>query len=316
MLYFPSPSHNLPLNNHFDSVLRGKEQILKHIYLTLSSSALDESIVKQTKTYFESLGMTVTLPENLYGKDLLCANSDETRLSHLTTALSDPTVDIIGALHGGYGLTRLIPDLLTLPIPKKEKIFIGFSDNTALHLFLNQVWDWPSIHGPVVSQIAQPTQQRPVGVKSITTALELLENGFSAFYPPPLTPLNERARSVSHLIGKVVGGNLSLLQCSIGTPWQLQTQKKILFLEEVGERGYRVDRMLTHLCQANFFTNVEAILLGDFIGGLEPNGKSLIPEVLQRFADSLSAPVFSIPGCGHGDENFPIPFNVPLSFQC
>ena len=120
---------------------------------------------------------------------------------------------------------------------------------------------------------------------------------------------------MTSLSGKLIGGNLCILQCGIGTNWQLDPSDKILFFEDIDERGYRVDRMLMHLQQANILEKAKAIIFGDFVGGKEPNGTSLILPVLQRFADSIDLPVFSLPGCGHGPENFPLPFNVPLEFE-
>ena len=119
---------------------------------------------------------------------------------------------------------------------------------------------------------------------------------------------------MSSLTGKLTGGNLCLLTCSLGTAWQTNPRDKILFLEDIDERGYRVDRMLTHLQQAQAFEGVKAIIFGDFVRGMEANGTSLIPPVLKRFAESTSIPIFSLPGCGHGAENFPLPFNMDLTF--
>lgn len=100
------------------------------------------------------------------------------------------------------------------------------------------------------------------------------------------------------------------MQTSIGTFWQIDGENKIIFIEEIGERGYRIDRMLEHLHQACIFKDVSAILLGDFIGGTEPNGSSLIKPVLERFAQSCEIPVVKVEGIGHGNINFPIPLGT------
>jgi muramoyltetrapeptide carboxypeptidase len=119
------------------------------------SGSFPKEDVALTRSYFEAQGMKVTIPEDTLGEDLLCANQDSKRLLHLKNALTDPTVGAVMMLRGGYGLTRLIPNLLQLNKPKKEKLFIGFSDGTALHIVLNQKWGWPSVHGPGASQIAK-----------------------------------------------------------------------------------------------------------------------------------------------------------------
>ena len=284
---------------------------MKHIYLIAPSYPFPKEDVQLTKSYFEDLGMQVTAPHDLLGEDLLCANRDEIRLSHLQQALSDPTVDIIWLLYGGYGLTRLMPDLLKMKKPEKEKLFIGYSDGTALHVFLNQMWGWPSLHGVTAQQLSKAR----VGLQTIESTLQIIREGLHSYCPPPLHPFNERAQKLSSLSGMVIGGNLSLVKCSLGTDWQINTNGKILFLEDVCERGYSIDRMLIHLQQADIFEDVKAILLGDFVKGEEPDGRSLIPAVLEHFAEQCPIPVFRLPGYGHGEENLPLPFLSNLLFQ-
>lgn len=283
----------------------------KHISLIAPSYPVSQETVNLTKQYFEKLGMRISVPADLLGEDLLCAHRDDVRFAHLKEALEDPSIDVIWLIKGGYGLTRLMPDLLTMTLPKKEKIFIGFSDGTALHIFLNQIWKWPTIHGAGARQISHQT----VGLHSLEATLSLLNSGIDAYHPPALHPFNERARTLTSLSGSLVGGNLCIVTCSLGTPWQINCNDKILFLEDIDERGYRVDRMLVQLEQADIFKNAQAIILGDFVGGEEKDGVSLVPPVLKRFAEDIQIPVFSLPGCGHGDENIPLPFNMPLDFS-
>jgi muramoyltetrapeptide carboxypeptidase len=140
-----------------------------------------------------------------------------------------------------------------------------------------------------------------------------MEEGLSAYSLPELIPMNTQAQKITTLSGRVVGGNLTIVQTSLGTPWQLKVKDKILFFEEVNERGYRIDRILTHLQQAQFFNGVKAVLLGDFVKGEEPDGTTLIWEVLNRFAANSPFSVFKLPGCGHGRQNYPIPFNYDIS---
>lgn len=283
---------------------------MKTAYLIAPSSSVAPHTVAKTKAYFESLGRRVILPEDAFGKDLLCANTDEMRFKHLKEALLSDADEIIN-IKGGYGLTRLLPSLMTLPKPAKIKMMYGISDATALHIFLNQVWDWPTVHGPAGAQLSE---QR-VDEDSIRRTLRMMEEGLSAYVLPALIPLNDQAKLESSISGKVIGGNLTLVQSGVGTPWQLNGADKILFFEDVQERGYRIDRMLNHLLQAGVFQNVKAVLFGDFIKGEEPNGTCLIWDVLHRFAAEVKLPVFQLPGCGHGIQNYPIPFNYPIELK-
>lgn len=118
--------------------------------------------------------------------------------------------------------------------------------------------------------------------------------------------LNALANQPHRLDACVTGGNLCLVQASIGTSWQLKGAQKIIFLEEVNERGYRVDRMLEHLRQAGIFDNAQAIVFGDFLDGNEPDGSSLVQPVLERFAQQIKIPVIQIAGIGHGYINQPL----------
>ena len=283
---------------------------MKHTFLILPSSSISQEIVSKTKSYYESLGRKVTVPSDLFGPDLLCANTDAVRLKHLKDAFASEADEIM-IIKGGYGLTRLIPELHAMPKPEKQKILYGISDATALHIFLNQVWDWPSVHGPAGAQLSMQT----VDTDSIERTLRILEEGLSAYTLPELIPLNPMADKMGGVSGKVVGGNLTLVQASLGTPWQLDVDDKILFIEDVNERGYRIDRMLTHLRQAQFFKGVKAVLVGNFIKGEEPNGTTLVWDVLQRFAEEVPFPMFQILGCGHGPQNYPIPFNFDVKLN-
>jgi muramoyltetrapeptide carboxypeptidase len=209
-------------------------------------------------------------------------------------------------VRGGYGATRLIPKLAEISPPETAKLFMGMSDITCLHLYFQQHWGWPTIHGAAAPD--KFSKETIAAVKSILLHDEPVEfNG--------LIPLNKHAQKEGLIPSSVTGGNLTIIQSGIGTCWQMDGRDKIILLEEIGERGYRVDRMLEHLKQTHIFTHAAAILLGDFLEGNEPNGTSLIGPVLQRFAESIDIPVLRIEGVGHGPVNFPIPLGVRANLQ-
>lgn len=282
-----------------------------HVSLIAPSFPVPAEDVELTKQYLQNQGFQVTVPHDLLGEDLLCAHQDDVRFSHLQEALLDASIDVIWLLRGGYGLTRLIPSLLKMEKPKKEKLFIGFSDGSVLHQFLTQKWGWVSLHGPGANQLSRAK----VSPFTIDATLKWVHEGISTYSTPLLYPMNDAARQMRSLAGALTGGNLCLVTCSLGTPWQIESADKILFLEDIDERGYRVDRMLMHLDQAHVLENTKAIIFGDFVGGKEADGTSLILPVLRRFAQAARIPIFSLPGCGHGKENFPLPFNSPLVFS-
>lgn len=262
--------------------------------------------------WVESIGLVPRFPQNIIKTDLFFASSLESQLSHLTDALySDAKA--IWCLRGGYGSMRLIPHLKKLKPPKKPKLFIGFSDITALHLYFAQEWNWPVIHGRTISQMHPDLKNTPdrkflkdviFGKKSEKTFKRL-------------RPLNEAAREKSLVEGPIIGGNLRIIQSSLGTEWELKAKGKILFIEDVGERGYSVDRMLEQLLQAKLIDRgLKAVVFGDFTEGLEKDGKDLTGEAIERFAKKVKYPVLKGLPAGHGVElNYPIPFNTPSELQ-
>lgn len=264
------------------------------------ASRCKTSELTDLKNLLESWQLKCVISDDIFGDDLLCANSDEKRFNHIKNALENENNKAVICARGGYGSLRLIPELLKIKPPAK-KIFIGMSDITALHIFFQQQWGWPTIHGAF-----SPSK---FSFETITAHQSLLFSEKRLSYLP-LKGLNAPAQSQQIIHAPIIGGNLSIIQASIGTKWMLDARNKIIFLEEIGERGYRVDRMLEHLKQTGLFDTASAILLGDFLEGNEPNGKNLNNAVLQRFANECSIPVLQIPHIGHGTLNFPLPLGV------
>lgn len=241
--------------------------------------------------------------DHIFGKDLLCANSDQMRFESLKNALQNPDTKAIICARGGYGSMRLIPKLAHILQPTAPKLFIGMSDITALNLFLQQQWKWPVVHGMLAPD--KFSSESTARLKSLILG-EVEQISFRG------EALNIAAKTPSIIESTLIGGNLSLIQTSIGTLWQMNGQKKIIFIEEIGERGYRVDRMLEHLHQSGMFMDVAAILLGDFTGGNESDGSSLINPVLERFAHSCDIPVIRVQGIGHDHINYPLPLGTKV----
>lgn len=239
----------------------------------------------------------------LFGQDLLCAHSDEARFTFLKNALYNPETQAVICARGGYGSLRLLPRLANMSPPSSAKLFLGMSDITALHLFLQQNWQWPVVHGSL-----SPDK---LSVESIAAVKSLIfgETSDIVFQGDAL---NLAAKQSSTLESTLIGGNLSIVQTSIGTIWQMDGREKIIFLEDVGERGYRIDRILEHLRQAGIFQNCVAIIFGDFTEGTEPDGSSLINPVLERFASACAIPVIKVAGIGHDRCNHPLPFGTQV----
>ncbi len=215
---------------------------------------------------------------------------------------------VIWCLRGGYGSMRLIPLLEKMKRPKTPKLLIGFSDITALHLYLNQKWNWPTLHGRTISQLHPDWENN----QEQQDLIDLLFGRIDRVTYTNLVPLNDAAKKSQTIVSSITGGNLRLIQTSLGTAWQASPKDRMLFIEDVSERGYSVDRMLEQLHQAKMMDdNLKALLVGDFTEGFEKDGRNLVPQAIERFAHRVKYPVLKGLPCGHAPgSNAPLPFNT------
>lgn len=275
---------------------------LKNISITVVAPATgaDNKTLSDLKN-INGLNLQISSKCFAKGKLPFLASSDEVRFNCLRDALFDESDNIVWSLRGGYGSARIIPDLLKLSKPNKEKFFIGYSDITALHLFLSQEWGWKTIHGSNIADLLKPEQDQG----NFTKLAEILKGKVKQVTIDNLVPLNDIAKSSDLVNGKLTGGNLTMVQTSIGTSWQIKTKGKILFLEDVNVVPFRLERELLHLKQARLLEDVKAIIFGSF-------GKDLDATmlVLRNFADSLDIPVFKTNRFGHEKINDPIIYNT------
>lgn len=275
------------------------------------SSAPLEELVKGAD-FLRSWGFQVQYDENILNPDMYLANSDLYRFQAFKKAMTNPKVKAVWCLRGGYGANRLLPMIQKMAVPRKPKLLIGFSDVTSLHGVLNSKWKWSSLHASLIDRLGGgklSTENLNELRSSITRSdhVNIFEN---------LIPLNAAAEKKKQIKAEVVGGNLVVVTSSIGTPSQLKTKGRILFLEEIAERGYRVDRCLHQLQQAGLLKDVVAVVLGDFINGQEKDGKDLNPQTLKNFFRDLKIPAFQGLQVGHGEIQRPLFFNTQTVLTC
>lgn len=247
------------------------------------------------------------------------SHEDSVRSRLLIDALLAKDSKAILCLRGGYGSLRMVPALLKAKsrlLKAKPKIFLGYSDITTLHLFVRRVLAWPvSLHGPLLeSLISGKMSESDIELCRQILFGDLKQQERNAQIASfELKPMNVLAKKTKSINGFLIGGNLNVLQSSLGTDLSFQTKKhkgsgEIVVFEDIGERGYRVDRMLEHLKQAKAFKNCSAIVFGDFVGGKESDGSETISFALQRFADEINIACYSGLPMGHGVRNQIIPF--------
>jgi len=221
------------------------------------------------------------------------AGDDARRLRELRGAIEDDTVAAIVAARGGYGATRLLPELPAALIAKHPKLLLGFSDLTALHALWARA-ALGSIHGPMVATLGR------VGGLALERVLAAVEGAGGTRFS------GLRALAGGRAAGRLVGGNLAVLAALAGTPYAPPLEDSVLFLEDIGERPYRVDRMLTTLHQAGWLAQVRAIALGAFTDAAPGPDGVTIEQVLHERLAGLGVPVVAGLPCGHVDDNHPL----------
>jgi muramoyltetrapeptide carboxypeptidase len=268
------------------------------------SSKGKEQNLTLIKEYIEKLNLKANISQKIYSNDNpFYSNSDKFRADDLINALLNDS-KIIWCIRGGAGAARLIPYLEKLSEIQKEKIaqnkkiFIGYSDHTVLHLYLQMKFGWQTIHGTVLEMVVN----QMISPDSVSKLIALILGQQHSVRFNNLKLINNKLNTCT-IKSKVIGGNMTLVANSIGTPWQIDAKGRILFLEDTEVYPYQIERSLDHLKQANVFNGVDAVIFGDF------TKSHLVETVKKRFAQSVDFPVFTISGIGHGYINDPLPFN-------
>lgn len=284
------------------------------------SSKGKQSNLDAYKKFVRDLGMTVHITDSIFRDDAdpFYANTDRFRANDLANALTDGSTIVWCAL-GSKGAARLIPYLEALPEYRKQqirearKVFIGYSDITALHLYLQAVYGWQTIHGTMLELIAN----REVDQQSVDALVGLMTGQLNrveyellridALGDCQLTMLEAEGVQPLSIRSKVVGGNLTMIENTIGTVYHFKGAGKILFLEDIGVQSYALERSLDHLKLAGVLDDVVAIVFGSFQNSEPPE---LINLVFRRFVATVTFPVFRVNDIGHGFVNNPLPFNT------
>jgi muramoyltetrapeptide carboxypeptidase len=266
------------------------------------AAAIERAHLERGVNVLSSMGYRVKVSERALARSGILAGDDADRASELQECFADPSVKAIFCARGGYGCGRLLPLLDFKAIARTPKIFVGFSDETFLLNALVDLSGMVSFHGPMVAMdFARGLSQR---------ALDHLQ----ALLCGKLDGFELEAREAMHTgtaEGEVIGGCLSVLVATIGTPYQPNFDGRILFLEDTGEKAYRIDRMLVQLRQSGALGKVAGIVFGA-IRAIDGNEQET--QLIARFAAEqtagLGCPVLWGVEAGHGTENFTIPFGV------
>ncbi|WP_273446642.1 S66 peptidase family protein [Neolewinella agarilytica] len=250
----------------------------------------------------ESFGFKVQPGKNILARNGYLAGTDEERLADLHAAFSNPDIQAVWAIRGGYGCTRLLPLIDYDLIRANPKLLIGYSDITALLNAFYQQTGLMGIHGPVASSTVEEIDRT-----RLAQVLGIKERDGSQ--TKVLTTPTLLSKGEGTVNGVLVGGNLTLLASMTGTPYTVNCTDKIVLLEDVGEKPYRIDRMLTQLRQGANLDKAKGILLGEFVdceADIDDNSLGLVETLSDRLYD-LGVPILAGFPAGHGDRNYPVP---------
>ena len=231
------------------------------------------------------------------------AGEDRSRARDLLRMFSDPEVKAVLCARGGYGSARLIPFLDRELIRKNPKVFVGCSDVTILLLYLTQVCGLLSFHGPMVaphfgSPDSRLTQEQFLKV--------LTQPDAGARLPLPGVRVLRSGRAE----GCLMGGCLSILCSAIGTPYDFHTDDTILFLEDVSEPFYRIDRMLTQLKHTGRLLKVRGVLIGEMPDCHPAHEEGRLEDIILEVLDDFEGPVLLGVPSGHGPQCLTLPLGI------
>lgn len=249
------------------------------LLVSLSSPLTADQPVEEIARRVEALGFRPVIGESCRSTTPCgyAAAPAEIRVADLHRGFSDSTVDAIWCTRGGSTAWQLLPLLDAELIRANPKPLIGFSDVTTLHMYLQQRCNMVSFHGPTANRVftwAEDTFSWPNLQRALTWEGELsVEN-------PPGEGIITLRPGIAE--GEMVGGNLTLIADSLGTPWQIQAKGRVLFLEEVGEGVYRLDRMLSRLRYAGVLDDASAVVLGAFTNCRNAYRADYGPDALVR----------------------------------
>ena len=263
------------------------------IYITAPAKAIEESVVLEAKKTLETWGLNVRVAPHCLGRAAYFSGTDAERLADFQHGLDDPSIKAILCARGGYGCVRIVEELDWTAFQQNPKWIVGFSDVTVFHQKINQL-GVESIHGIM-----------PLGFTE--GSMEAKETLHKALFGESIileaSPVKENCMGTAK--GSLIGGNMTIIYSLIGTELSYTFKNKILFIEDIGEHIYKVDRMLHAFKLAGIFNQISGLILGGFTEMEDtdvPFGKTIEELVLEQ-VHNLDIPVaFNMP-IGHIHDN-------------
>lgn len=250
----------------------------------------------------KSMGFKLKLGKHVRNRMGYLAGKDEDRAADLLEMFEDPEVDGIICVRGGYGCMRILPLLDFDRIKANYKVFLGFSDITALHMAFHKYCGFVTFHGPVGK--AEWTQFTRNSFQNVVF------NGSEEMYAMPVGNMDAYTIHPGKAEGILLGGNLTVLTSMLGSKYLPSFEGAILFLEDVGENVYKVDRMLMQLKLAGILDQINGFIFGKCTDCMAGANSLSLSQVLEHHIKPLGIPAYYGAMISHEDDNITIPVGV------
>lgn len=265
------------------------------------SGSFDDDLFSKGARVIQELGFRVRIPDGISARKRYLAGEDRHRADLLNRLFADTEVRGIVCARGGFGAMRILDYLDWQVIRDNPKPVVGFSDATALLMALLNRGGFPVVHGPSVVSLAGCDRKTVVSFQTV-----LVEGVRRIRAGQGITLAPGQARGV------LMGGNLATLNHLTGTPYQPDFRDAVLFLEDISEPAYKIDRMLVQMKSAGLFAPVKGVVLGSFTG-CDP--LEMIYEIVTEIFEVYRIPVFAGIEAGHGNINLSLPMGGPVGMD-
>lgn len=275
------------------------------------ASPCDLDKLESSIRYIENLGFNIKKGKHIYDKWGYLCGSDIDRSSDLTNMFLDDSVDMILCIRGGYGTMRILPYIDFDLIKSHPKIFAGFSDITTLLNYISLKCNLTTFHSPMLTSNFNDKYT----FKSFFNTLKFGNSPYIIENPPNI---KVKALTDKKIEGQLVGGNLSLISSTIGTAYEIDTKDKILFIEEVGEPCYKIDRMLTQLDLSGKLNCCKGFILGQFTNCTYSKGQNriILKDIIKDKILKFKKPTLINFMTGHSYPNLTLPIGAKIKLNC
>jgi len=270
-----------------------------------SKEYIDEKILS-----FQNLGFNIKKGKHLYDKLGYLAGNDRDRAHDLNSMFEDKNIHAIICLRGGYGSIRMAPYLDLKIIKKNPKPFFGYSDITLLLNYIYKKCNFPTFHGPMITSNFNDIATKEYFLRIIANRKEIITYNLNYVCHDEFIIFNNKNFS-----GNIVGGNLSIICSTIGTPYEIKFNNNILLIEDVNESPYAVDRMLSQLICCGKLKKISGIIIGDFTNCTSENTTLTITDIIKEKLVKLNIPIIYGLKLGHSYPNLTIPIGSKFKFS-